>query len=71
MTPSPSQNQGSGAERRARLREQMATMEVVGVAPRRNGLDLEDLACLVELPATDPEEKTRQLVVIRERLHRR
>ena len=66
-----SQNAQTGVQRRARLQAQMATMGSVGIVPRRDGLDLEDLACLAELAATDPAEKTRQLAAFRERLLRR
>jgi hypothetical protein len=58
-------------ERRAWFRQRMATMATPTDARPQGQLALEELACLAELPPTDPDEKTRELRAFRERLLRR
>lgn len=57
----------SPAERLAELRRRFATKDAPPTG--KEGLTREDIERLAELPATDPDEKTRELERIWQRLH--
>lgn len=59
------------SEQRAWFQHRMATMAAPAELRPANALEIEDLACLAELPVSDPDEKTRELREFRERLLRR